>query len=420
MTVYDRWHKSRPKPGEEPCGCRTKRVPTGDHGCDGRWQVRYRDDIGTQRKRNFDRRPDAERFDAEIKSSLHKGEYLDPTAGQITLSAYAKQWRASLTNDPVTLEGVDSRLSRWVYGQKIGSEMMTSLATRPASIRAWIKLMGESLAPSSIKIITDMVSAIFSSAVDDRIINRNPFKLKSVQSVRPVENDPKKVVPWTLAQVIGVAEALPVHLGAMAYLGAGCGLRQGELFGIAVEDLDFGNGMVRVNRQVRLVRSRQVFSLPKRNKTRSVPMPAEVAEYLQEHIKNHPPVDVTLPWRVPDGEPRTYRLLFTRGTREALHRGSFNYAWRGAIERAGIVPPTPPGARRKPYREHGCHKLRHTAASAWLAAGVDIVTVAEFLGHNDPAFTLRTYTHLMPSATERARRAMSVFFNDGACALDVP
>ncbi|WP_279339251.1 tyrosine-type recombinase/integrase [Sphaerisporangium perillae] len=186
-----------------------------------------------------------------------------------------------------------------------------------------------------------------------------------------------------------------------------------------MDDLDFDNGMVHVNCQVRLVRSRQVFSLPKR-KTRSVPMPAAVAESLRAHIENHPPVDVTLPWRAPDGEPRTYRLVFVRETGEALHWGSFNYTWRGVIERAGIVPPTLPGARRRPYREHGCHKLRHTAASAWLAAGVDIVTVAEYLGHSDPAFTLRTYTHLMPSATERARRAMDAFFNDGACALDVP
>jgi integrase len=56
------------------------------------------------------------------------------------------------------------------------------------------------------------------------------------------------------------------------------------------------------------------------------------------------------------------------------------------------------------------HVLRHTAASAWLAEGVDINTVAEYLGHEDPGFTLRTYTHLMPSAADRARKAMDAFF----------
>ncbi|OPG11525.1 tyrosine-type recombinase/integrase [Microbispora sp. GKU 823] len=52
----------------------------------------------------------------------------------------------------------------------------------------------------------------------------------------------------------------------------------------------------------------------------------------------------------------------------------------------------------------------HTAASAWLSAGVDIRTVAEYLGHADPSFTLRTYTHLMPNAADRARKAMDTFF----------
>jgi integrase len=56
------------------------------------------------------------------------------------------------------------------------------------------------------------------------------------------------------------------------------------------------------------------------------------------------------------------------------------------------------------------HVLRHTAASAWLAEGVDINTVAEYLGHEDPGFTLRTYTHLMPSAADRTRKAMDAFF----------
>lgn len=49
-------------------------------------------------------------------------------------------------------------------------------------------------------------------------------------------------------------------------------------------------------------------------------------------------------------------------------------------------------------------------------------TVANYLGHTDPAFTLRTYTHLMPDAADRARRAMDVFFKieSERSALNVP
>lgn len=57
------------------------------------------------------------------------------------------------------------------------------------------------------------------------------------------------------------------------------------------------------------------------------------------------------------------------------------------------------------------HVLRHTAASAWLAAGVDVRTVAEFLGHSDPGFTLKTYTQAWECrARPTGRKAMDEFF----------
>lgn len=43
----------------------------------------------------------------------------------------------------------------------------------------------------------------------------------------------------------------------------GCGLHQGEVFGFAVEDIDFKGGWIHVNRQVRLVGTKAVFALPK-------------------------------------------------------------------------------------------------------------------------------------------------------------
>ncbi|MBR6119343.1 MAG: tyrosine-type recombinase/integrase, partial [Oscillospiraceae bacterium] len=40
------------------------------------------------------------------------------------------------------------------------------------------------------------------------------------------------------------------------------------------------------------------------------------------------------------------------------------------------------------------HDLRHTFATIALQSGVDIRTVSGMLGHSDPGFTLRTYTHV--------------------------
>lgn len=64
-------------------------------------------------------------------------------------------------------------------------------------------------------------------------------------------------------------------------------------------------------------------------------------------------------------------------------------------------------------RDDGMHALRHWLASALLEAGVSIKAVSEYLGHTDPGFTLRTYTHLMADSTGRARKAI-----DGALYRD--
>ena len=48
------------------------------------------------------------------------------------------------------------------------------------------------------------------------------------------------------------------------------------------------------------------------------------------------------------------------------------------------------------------HDLRHTAASLWIAAGVDIKTVSAWLGHSTAKLTLDTYGHLMGTDADRA------------------
>lgn len=56
------------------------------------------------------------------------------------------------------------------------------------------------------------------------------------------------------------------------------------------------------------------------------------------------------------------------------------------------------------------HAGRHYYASVQLEAGTNIRALAEYLGHSDPGFTLRTYTHLMPTAQDKAKRAVDDVF----------
>lgn len=124
---------------------------------------------------------------------------------------------------------------------------------------------------------------------------------------------------------------------------------------------------------------------------------------------------MTLPWRVPAGPPRSARLLFRSTDGNALLRWSVNNIWREAARSAGLARPASPDGRRQERDAAGMHQLRHRYASVLLAGGVDIRALSEYLGHHDPAFTLRVYAHLMPSADARARQAV-----EAALAADVP
>ncbi len=48
------------------------------------------------------------------------------------------------------------------------------------------------------------------------------------------------------------------------------------------------------------------------------------------------------------------------------------------------------------------HSLRHSHASALIAAGIDVVTVSRRLGHASPALTLSTYSHLFSNSDDKA------------------
>ncbi len=101
----------------------------------------------------------------------------------------------------------------------------------------------------------------------------------------------------------------------------------------------------------------------------------------------------------------TCTLIVTRPDGRPWKGPGFDQArWHRAQQKAGITPPLAKGEKRKAARDQGMHGLRHTAASAWLSAGADIVAVAAWLG--DTVETVyQTYAHLMPDADERGCKA---------------
>jgi integrase len=186
----------------------------------------------------------------------------------------------------------------------------------------------------------------------------------------------------------------------LPYLGAATGQRQGELFGIdAKQDIDFLRRVIHVRRQVKIIRGKQVFAPIKNDQLHDVPLTDAAAVMLAEYLREYPPEPVTLPWVKVGGDLVTFTLLLSRGPGLAMHRKTVNDRWRPALKRAGIACD----------RYHMMHVLRHTAASAWLSAGISVRAVAEFLGDTE-ATVQATYSHMMPDDRERARKAMERFF----------
>ncbi|HEX5493233.1 MAG TPA: site-specific integrase [Mycobacteriales bacterium] len=409
--VDDRWHSHRPcTDGQKPCrshvetigGQKVPLYPTARHGIGNRWMARWRDPGKVQRYKSFAKKDPAEKFLDTVRADLTRGVYVDPAAGQVTLRAYAAGWLASRACDPSTHEAMELRFRLHIFPM-LGDHPVGTL--RPSTIQAWVA--GLKVAPNYARTVFANLSAVLSAAVDDGMLGRNPCKAKSV---RPPAAVSSRVVPWPAESIDGMRVALAGRYSATVDAGAGCGLRQGEVFGLAVEDTDFLRGVVHVVRQVKVVSSKLVFGPPKRGKTRDVPLPESVKVALAEHLRQHPARDVTLPW-LPTGKPVTVPLVFTSRESNAVNRNYFNaHVWKKALRAAG-VPDT---------RVNGFHALRHYYASVLLAGGVDIRTLAEFLGHSDPGFTLRVYTHLMPQAEDRARRAIDGVFGASRPAPCVP
>jgi len=394
--VQDLWFKT----AIDPSTGRPTRTKTDLHGKGKRYRVRYTDPAGRERSKSFPDRHkrNAEDFLGEIENDKRRGSYLDPAAGRILFKNYAESWLASQTVEESTREIVGVRLRKHVF-PRFG-QCPLALIT-PADIRSWDReLQQKGLAPSYRQSIFAHVGTILNAAVDDEKIRKNPCKARSV---RKPQVPLRKIKPWSAERVLAVHNAITDRYKIAVVLGAGLGLRHGETLGFAVDDIDFLNETVHVTRQVKIVGARPCFGPPKGRKQREVPLPDAVALALARHIQQFPPVAITLPWQSPTGDPVTANLVLYTASRTVVLRHVFNrWSWKSALREAGVAPQT---------RADGFHALRHFYASTLLDAGESIVALAEYLGHSDPGFTLRTYTHLMPSSSHRTRRAVDGIFN---------
>jgi hypothetical protein len=103
MAVVDRWHLSRPTAVAPTCR-EHGLVPSPQHGRRDRWQVRWRDEAGVQRKQVFGKKSTADSFAASVKRDVDRGVSVDHAAGRQTVKVYAERWRADLLHRSSTAE----------------------------------------------------------------------------------------------------------------------------------------------------------------------------------------------------------------------------------------------------------------------------------------------------------------------------
>lgn len=431
MAIYDRWHRD-PAPGDEACKHgrgRNRLYPSADHEAGDRWQVRWRDPAtGKQKKRNFalrdgtDPNRHADAFDKYIQGKLVTKTYTDPRAGEVSLAEYAEQRRKARNDpNPETAENVERALRLHVYedpgrpgsgrtprgGVAIGQYPMALLATQPSLVADWAAAI--QLAPGPRANLMRLVSWIFRVAIGDGVVGRDPTRADGVKWPKAAA---KRARAWSYGQVEAMRAELPDRWRVMLDLGAGTGMRQGEMLGLGVGDVDWlkkDDPRVHVVRQLRRVGGRFVFAPVKNRKAHDVPLAPEVRDRLAAHLGRFPAVTVTLPWEEPEdkdrhGKPLTVRLILTSPRGTPAFSTTLSDTWRAAALRAGV---TPDGAR---VREDGCHALRHTFASTCLRNRIDVVRVAAWMGDTVEMVTT-TYAHLLPDDDDSdGRTVISSFF----------
>ena len=169
------------------------------------------------------------------------------------------------------------------------------------------------------------IRLVLEVAVRDELLTRNPAVARNF-SFPPVSN--QRVEVWTLEQFMAILGALPSEAKLMALLGGTCGLRQGEIFGVRVQDLDLESGGITVRQQITALDYKPTPALTKNRRTRSVPFPPFVADLLKLHLAKYDPLEGerTL-------EPSLSGLIFYLRERKPINQNYSNQAiWLPVIK----------------------------------------------------------------------------------------
>lgn len=218
------------------------------------------------------------------------------------------------------------------------------------------------------------------------LIPDNPVKRVKMPAHKPAEV--QALTPEELAAFLAAAKA--DRLYALYVLAVDSGCRQGELLGLTWRDIDLDRGTVSVSKALEEVKGQLRVKEPKRDKGRRM---IHISPFAVEALRRHRAAMIGEGSHQPDGPVFCGRRNRTWLRKSDIYRHSFE----PILKAAGVT--------------FNFHTLRHSCATFLLAAGTDVKTVQERLGHSTAVMTLNTYAHVMAGAQAMAATKLDVILN---------
>lgn len=343
---------------------RVRKLPSG------RYQARYLGADGVDRPapHTFRTKRDADDWLAERQAELRAGDWSDPDAGKVPFGAYAATW--------ITERGIGASTAD-LYRSLLRNHLDPTFGTvavadiTSARVRAWrVARLDAGAGPSTVAKSYALLRAVLMTAVDDRLIRRNPCRVKGASSAVTPERPTA-----TVQEVYAIAEAIQPRYRALVLLAAFSGLRWGELIGLRRRDLDLTANTLRVRRNIAELHSgERLIKEPKSAAgKRTVAIPAVIVGDLSAHL-------TAFAEHGADGS------VFIGAKGATPRRNHFNRLWRKACHQAGI-------------KGLHFHDLRHTGNTLAAATGASTRELMTRMGHSTARAAL-IYQH---ATAERER-----------------
>lgn len=360
---------------------------------DGRWRAVLSEVdplTGRTRRRYLSGATEADTR-AKLAAAVHDRDRGAPSDRSPTLEAWAGRWLVLVAQSvrPNTLRSYRTALRSHVL-PRLGRRRLGEL--RPSDVeRLTAELIAGGMATSTAALTRTVLAACLAAAVRDGAVARNVAADSRPPRVARAER--RSLSPAELRRLLTTADE-DEDMGPLVRLVAATGMRRGEALGLAWRDVD--SGTLTIRRQ--LVRSATGVELAEPKSTvsrRTITLPAVAVAALdrRREAQDRDREAAGPKWQDRDG------LIFTDRLGRPVHPVAFGSAFRRLVELAQLPGVTP-------------HTLRHTTASALLAAGLPVRDVAESLGHS-PAVLMRTYAHALPGSRQRIAAAMDEALSDG-------